>query len=128
MAKKNLLSNGLVVPDLKNFAKIKDEFLRTEEQKAKIFARWELNSLWTKFRAMPVSDLFSLDTNPETTRLTVSELIVINQLKYIIRTDDMTELNKVYDRLLGKPKENKDEKVIDDVEFTIDILKNPNES
>ena len=55
--------------------------------------------------------------------MTVSEIIVVKQLQRILRTDDLTELNKVYDRLLGKPKESKEEKTINDIEFTVDILK-----
>lgn len=118
------LKNGLALPDLKRFSAIKENFLNRKEQEAKIFARWELNFLWTRFREMSVAELLTLDIET----LTVSEAIVVNQLRYILKTNDMTELNRVYDRLLGKPKEFKEEgKIIDDVEFTIDILKNPNE-
>lgn len=126
--KKSLpVSTSLALPDLKNFKKISQDFLYRENQKAKIYARWELDFLWTRFRAMTVSDLFAIDTNPTTCTLTVSELLIVNQIKYMVRTDNLDELNRVYDRLLGKPKESKEEKVIDDVEFTIDILKSPTE-
>ena len=119
---KNPLNSSLALPDLKEFKKISEDFLQKEEQKAKIFARWELNFLWTRFRALPVNELFAIDTSIEST-LTVSEIIVVKQLQRILRTDDLTELNKVYDRLLGKPKESKEEKTINDIEFTVDILK-----
>ncbi len=117
-------NTSLVVPDLKNFKKISDDFLSREEQKAKIFARWELHFLWTRFRDLTVKELFELDTDPSTSTLKVSECIIVRQLQYIIKSNDMSQLDRVYDRLLGKPKEQKEEKVIDSVEFSIDILKN----
>lgn len=125
MAKKNYnfksLKNGLVLPDLKRFSKIKEEFLQKEEQKAKIFARWEINFLWTRFREMNVSDFLAIDLE----RLTVSELIVYKQLKYILDTGDVRELNKIYDRLLGKPKETIEDFDLGDVELIAEVLENP---
>lgn len=85
------------------------------------FARWELNFLWTKYRQIKVSELQALDIK----NLTVSEAIVVNALKDILAYRDNAELNKLYDRILGKPKENRDEKIIDDVEFSIGILEKP---
>ena len=117
-------NTSLVVPDLKNFKRISDDFLSKEEQKAKIYARWELHFLWTRFRDLTVKELFELDTDPSTSTLKVSECIIVRQLQYIIKSNDMSQLDRVYDRLLGKPKEQKEEKVIDNVEFSIDILKN----
>ena len=117
-------NTSLVVPDLKNFKRISDDFLSKEEQKAKIYARWELHFLWTRFRDLTVKELFELDTDPATSTLKVSECIIVRQLQYIIKSNDMSQLDRVYDRLLGKPKEQKEEKVIDNVEFSIDILKN----
>jgi len=119
VSKKPLLKNGLRLPDLKRFKNISEEFLKVENQKAKIFARWELDFLWTRFRDLKVSDLYEIDTN----ELSVSEALIVKQLKNILATDDLTELNKVYDRLLGKPKEYREEKLIDNVELTIDVLK-----
>lgn len=119
MSKKPLLKNGLLLPDLKRFKSISEEFLKVENQKAKIFARWELDFLWTRFRDLKVSDLYEIDTN----ELSVSEAIIVKQLKNMLATDDLSELNKVYDRLLGKPKEYREEKLIDNVELTIDVLK-----
>lgn len=119
MSKKPSLKNGLRLPDLKRFKNISEEFLKVENQKAKIFARWELDFLWTRFRDLKVSDLYEIDTN----ELSVSEALIVKQLKNILATDDLTELNKVYDRLLGKPKEYREEKLIDNVELTIDVLK-----
>ena len=117
-------NTSLVVPDLKNFRKISDDFLSKEEQKAKIYARWELHFLWTRFRDLTVKELFELDTDPTTSVLKVSECIIVKQLQYIIKSNDMSQLDRVYDRLLGKPKEAKEEKTINDIEFTVDILKN----
>lgn len=119
MSKKPSLKNGLLLPDLKRFKSISEEFLKIENQKAKIFARWELDFLWTRFRDLKVSDLYEIDTN----ELSVSEALIVKQLKNMLATDDLTELNKVYDRLLGKPKEYREEKLIDNVELTIDVLK-----
>lgn len=119
MSKKPLLKNGLPLPDLKRFKSISEEFLKIENQKAKIFARWELDFLWTRFRDLRVSDLYEIDTN----ELSVSEALIVKQLKNMLATDDLSELNKVYDRLLGKPKEYREEKLIDNVELTIDVLK-----
>lgn len=115
-------NTSLVVPDLKNFKKISDDFLSKEEQKAKIYARWELHFLWTRFRDLTVKELFELDTDPATSTLKVSECIIVRQLQYIIKSNDMSQLDRVYDRLLGKPKEQKEEKTIDNAELTIDIL------
>lgn len=119
MSKKPSLKNGLSLPDLKRFKSISEEFLKIENQKAKIFARWELDFLWTRFRDLKVSDLYEIDTN----ELSVSEALIVKQLKNMLATDDLSELNKVYDRLLGKPKEYREEKLIDNVELTIDVLK-----
>lgn len=116
----------LSFPSLVRYDRINEEFLQRQEQQAKNFARWELNFLWTKFRQITVKELFALDIYS----LPVNEAIVINALRHIIETKstDLSELNKLYDRILGKPKEYREEKLIDDVEFTIDILPNPNES
>jgi len=119
VSKKPSLKNGLSLPDLKRFKNISEEFLKVENQKAKIFARWELDFLWTRFRDLRVSDLYEIDTN----ELSVSEALIVKQLKNMLATDDLSELNKVYDRLLGKPKEYREEKLIDNVELTIDVLK-----
>ena len=114
----NKTRNGVPLPDLKRFKKISQDFLYRENQKAKIFARWELDFLWTRFREMTLPELENLDE----TLLSASELIIVKQIKYMTKTGDMSELNRLYDRVIGKPKEIKEEKEINEVEFSIDIL------
>jgi len=118
MKNPNKTRNGLPLPDLKRFNKISQDFLYRENQRAKIFARWELDFLWTRFRDMTLPELENLDE----TLLTASELIIVKQIKYMAKTGDMSELNRLYDRVIGKPKEIKEEKEINEVEFSIDIL------
>lgn len=125
MAKKSSNpKHALVAPDLKLLGKLKEEFLQKKEFDARKLARWELNVVWTEYRMMKVRDLHALDPND----LPVSDAIVVRALKEILITGNITELNKLYDRILGKPKETKDEKLIDDVSFTINLLENSNDN
>lgn len=110
--------------DLSEISILTEQFLQEAEIKAKNLARYELNALWTKYRIITVEELKKLKVN----KLPVSDAIIVNKLKHMLKTNDLEELGKLYDRILGKAKEYKEEKIINDVEFSIDILKNPNET